>query len=158
LPIIYYGDEIGMGDNIWLPDRHGCRTPMQWDADKNGGFSAADETYLPVNGDYARLNVAAQEDDPVSFLNLTRFLIQTRQGQPALKMGQMEWVETEFKGVLAFRRYLDEDEGVLCVFNLTNQPQTFTLKRERLNLLATSDPHEKGTFTLAAYAVYWFQY
>ena len=50
-PIIYYGDEIGMGDNIWLPDRHGCRTPMQWDASQNAGFSAAEETYLPVQCD-----------------------------------------------------------------------------------------------------------
>jgi maltose alpha-D-glucosyltransferase/alpha-amylase len=106
---------------------------------------------------YQQVNVAAQEDDPDSYLNLTRFLIQTRQSQPALKTGEMEWVETEYKGVLAFRRYVDDDEGVLCVFNLTNQPQTFTLKRERLNLLAKSNPNESGTFTLAAYAVYWFQ-
>ncbi|MEZ4519916.1 MAG: alpha-amylase family glycosyl hydrolase [Chloroflexota bacterium] len=60
-PIIYYGDEIGMVDNIWLPDRHGCRTPMQWDDSKNAGFSDADSTYLSVNDGFEIRNVAAQE-------------------------------------------------------------------------------------------------
>ncbi|MCA9923226.1 MAG: hypothetical protein KC421_12680, partial [Anaerolineales bacterium] len=74
VPIIYYGDEIGMGDNIWLPDRHGCRTPMQWGNGRHAGFSAADKTYLPVNDDFEHNNVAAQESDPDSYLNRTRFL------------------------------------------------------------------------------------
>src|SRR5690606_26680066 len=71
-PIVYYGDEIGMGDNIWLDDRHGVRTPMQWSGEKNAGFSDAEETYLPVIDDeiygYEKVNVALQEKDPNSYL------------------------------------------------------------------------------------------
>ncbi|MCB8967183.1 MAG: maltose alpha-D-glucosyltransferase [Ardenticatenaceae bacterium] len=156
-PIIYYGDEIGMGDDIWLPDRHGCRTPMQWNAGKNAGFSLADETYLPLNADYEQVNVAAQERDPDSYLNMTRFLIQTRQSQTALRRGEMAWVETENTAVLAFRRHVNGKDGVLCVFNLSDQPQPFTLHRERVNMLAPSQPMLNGTLTLAPYEACWFQ-
>lgn len=123
-PIIYYGDEIGMGDNIWLPDRHGVRTPMQWSGEKHGGFSEADTTYQPAIADpvygYHRLNVVAQEADPDSYLAWTRFLIRTRQSQPPLRSGSLEWLETGDKGVLAFRRRESAGE-VICVFNLTDQ-------------------------------------
>lgn len=156
-PIIYYGDEIGLGDNIWLPDRNGCRTPMQWHAGKHGGFSDAAETYAPVNADYEQVNVAAQEDDPDSYLHLTRFLLRMRQSQPALRQGEFEWVETGNTAVLAFRRFLPDEEGVLGLFNLSAQPQPFTLKRERVNLLANSPQVLSGTLTLAPYAAYWFQ-
>lgn len=122
-PIIYYGDEIGMGDNIWLPDRHGCRTPMQWTAGQNAGFSEADSTYLPVIDSgpfaYTSVNVATQESDPDSYLNMTRFLISTRQSQSALRTGTLEWVETGDPAVLAYRRS-DGDGSVLCVFNLSD--------------------------------------
>ncbi|MCB9419481.1 MAG: maltose alpha-D-glucosyltransferase [Ardenticatenaceae bacterium] len=159
-PIIYYGDEIGMGDNIWFPDRHGCRTPMQWDAGKNAGFSDAKETYLPVLCDdaygYQQVNVVVQEDDPDSYLNLTRFLIQTRQRQSALKTGEMEWVETGNNSVLAFRRHIGK-EGVLCLFNLSNQPQTFTLKRERVDLLSKSQQALSGTLTIASRGAHWLK-
>jgi maltose alpha-D-glucosyltransferase/alpha-amylase len=156
-PIIYYGDEIGMGDNIWLPDRHGCRTPMQWNVGKHGGFSSANDTYLPVNDDYEQVNVAAQEADPESYLNLTRFLIQTRQGQPALKTGEMEWVETGNTAVLAFRRHINGRDGVLCVFNLSNHEQMFTLKRERVDVLSRPEIVMGETFTLPPYACHWFR-
>ncbi len=160
VPIIYYGDEIGMGDNIWLPDRHGCRTPMQWDASKNAGFSNADKTYLPVHTDeeygYQRVNVATQERDPESYLNLTRFLIQTRQGQPALRRGELAWVETGNPAVLAFRRFIPGDEGILCVFNLSDESQSFTLKREREDLLTRPNASASGVVSLAPYAAYWF--
>jgi maltose alpha-D-glucosyltransferase / alpha-amylase len=139
-PIIYYGDEIGMGENIWLPDRHGVRTPMQWDASQHAGFSEAATTYFPVHDEYKQVNVAAQEDDPDSYLNLTRFLLRVRQSQPALRRGEMAWVETGTKQVLAYRRFLaDRSEGVLCVFNLSDQAQTFALQRERQDLLANDD-------------------
>ncbi len=160
VPIIYYGDEIGMGDNIWLPDRHGCRTPMQWDASKNAGFSNADKTYLPVHTDeeygYQRVNVATQERDPESYLNLTRFLIQTRQGQPALRRGELAWVKTGNPAVLAFRRFIPGDEGILCVFNLSDESQSFTLKREREDLLTRPNASASGVVSLAPYAAYWF--
>lgn len=139
-PIIYYGDEIGMGDNIWLPDRHGLRTPMQWNGSKNGGFSAADETYFPVHDEYTRVNVAAQEDDPESFLNLTRFLLQVRQGQGALKNGRLQWIETGNKSVLAFIR-TDETETVLCVFNLSADMQFLRFDFPEFNLPATDLLH-----------------
>ena len=123
-PILYYGDEIGMGDNIWLPDRHGCRTPMQWSAGPHAGFSEAESTYMPVIDeppyDYRTLNVAAQEADPDSYLNLTRFLIAARQAQPALRAGALEWVETEDAAVLAFRRTTEGAPPVLCLFNLSD--------------------------------------
>ncbi len=160
-PIIYYGDEIGMSDNIWLPDRHGCRTPMQWNASQNAGFSTSEELYFPVNADYLRVNVAAQEDDPDSYLNQTRFLIHTRQNQPALRRGEMAWVEGgqesgKNTAVLAFRRYLpDEKEGVLCLFNLSDQPQTFTLNRARQDLLAGGQMMEAGEVQLRPFAAHW---
>jgi maltose alpha-D-glucosyltransferase/alpha-amylase len=123
-PIIYYGDEIGMGDNIWLPDRHGCRTPMQWSDAPNGGFSDAAETYLPVIDDpvygYQRVNVAAQENDPTSFLAQTRALVAARQSQPALQQGELEFVAAGGTAVLAFWRILGENR-VLCVYNLSGE-------------------------------------
>lgn len=153
-PIIYYGDEIGIGDNIWLPDRHGCRTPMQWDGSKNAGFSDADETYFPVNAEYPQVNVAVQERDPASYLNLMRSLIWTRQSQPALRRGEMAWVETDSREVLAYRRFLpDEKGGVLCLFNLSDRPQTFTLHRERLDLL--SGEKMVGKVGLRPFAAHW---
>ena len=116
-----------MGDNIWLPDRHGCRTPMQWSADKNAGFSDAARTYLPVIDEppysYRDLNVAAQENDPDSILALTRFLLATRQAQPALRAGALEWVETDDPAVLAFRRTTEGAPPVLCLFNLSDSPR-----------------------------------
>ena len=140
-PILYYGDEIGMGDNIWLPDRHGCRTPMQWSAEKNAGFSDADTTYMPVIDEapfsYREINVAAQEADPHSFLNWTRYLIRARQAQPALRSGTLEWVETGDVAVLAFRRRDGGDE-VLCVFNLsdTARPSGITPNGDLRDLLS----------------------
>lgn len=123
-PILYYGDEIGMGDNIWLPDRHGVRTPMQWTSGRNAGFSSAPATYLPVIDDpvygYQQVNVAAQEQQPDSYLAWTRRLVETRQGQNALRHGDMTWVETGDTAVLAFERRSDT-ESVLCVFNLTDE-------------------------------------
>jgi maltose alpha-D-glucosyltransferase / alpha-amylase len=158
-PIIYYGDEIGMGENIWLPDRHGCRTPMQWDGSKNAGFSDADETYFPVHAEYPQVNVAAQEAAPDSYLNLIRSLVRARQSQPALRRGEMAWVEAGqgsggSKEILAYRRFLpDEGEGVLCLFNLSDQPQTFTLNRERQDLL--SGEKMVGEVGLRPFAAHW---
>ena len=93
-PVLYYGDEIGMGDNIWLPDRNGVRTPMQWDVSENGGFSqaAARQLYVPlIEGgefDYRRVNVAQQENDPKSLLNWTRQALRIRSEHPAFGFGQ----------------------------------------------------------------------
>jgi maltose alpha-D-glucosyltransferase/alpha-amylase len=133
-PIIYYGDEIGMGDNIWLPDRHGCRTPMQWTAGKNAGFSLASETYLPVIDDeefgYQRVNVDQQENDPDSYLWASRFLLQARRKQPALQRGEMELIPTDNPSILAYWRFSEETDGIdrlLCLYNLSNQQQSISL-------------------------------
>ena len=107
-PIVYYGDEIGMGDNIWLDDRDGVRTPMQWAAAPHAGFTTGDKTYLPVIEqapyDYRQVNVAAQENDPDSYLAWMRFLVAARQSQPSLRSGAREWVETGDVAVLAYWR------------------------------------------------------
>jgi maltose alpha-D-glucosyltransferase/alpha-amylase len=164
-PILYYGDEIGMGDNIWLPDRHGCRTPMQWSDEKNAGFSEADETYLPVIDSeefgYEKVNVAAQEGDPDSYLAWTRFLVQTRQSQPALRQrGEMTWVETGNEAVLAYRRSNGEEE-VLCLYNLSDQPQPLNFPRPEgvIDLLSRdSEPFpDHGVVTLQPYAAHWLK-
>jgi maltose alpha-D-glucosyltransferase/alpha-amylase len=152
-PIIYYGDEIGMGDNIWLPDRNGVRTPMQWTNKKNGGFSSADKTYLPLIEDetygYQRLNVAAQEEDPESILTWTRFLIHTRQNQPSLRAGDFEWVETDNTAVMAFKRTVDTSE-IVCLFNLTgiDQEIEIDLASEWVDLLAHKQTIERRATTL----------
>ncbi len=168
-PIVYYGDEIGMGDNIWLPDRHGCRTPMQWDDGPNAGFSTAAETYLPVNDDpvfgYEQVNVAAQEADPQSYLWATRFLLKARGQRSALQRGALDFLHTESPAVLAFWRVADDDR-LLCVFNLSEQPQNLSLDlsglsgRVLVDLLHEGDPWRIGAMPLVLnlrpYAAHWF--
>ena len=123
-PIIYYGDEIGMGDNIELPDRNGVRTPMQWHGGENAGFSEAAKArlYAPVidEGDYAFLevNVAAQEQDPDSLLNWMRNLIKTREQHPALGQGRFELLRPENTAILPFLNQSEEDI-VLALHNLS---------------------------------------
>ena len=99
---------------------------MQWHSGKNAGFSDAEETYLPVIDDevygYQKVNVAVQEADPDSYLNWTRFLVKTRQGEKGLRAGDFAWVETGNTAVLAFKRFTEDGE-VLCLFNLSDQEQ-----------------------------------
>jgi maltose alpha-D-glucosyltransferase/alpha-amylase len=163
-PIVYYGDEIGMGDNIWLPDRHGVRTPMQWSAAPNAGFSTAAQTYLPVIDDpvfgYRAVNVEAQENDPGSYLALTRHLIGARRERPALRGGAMSWVETGDAAVLAFARSEGKDD-VLCVFNLSDAPRSlgFPLPHDRVDVLARAGSrYGRGTIpVLEPYAALWLR-
>jgi maltose alpha-D-glucosyltransferase/alpha-amylase len=155
-PIVYYGDEIGMRDNIWLPDRHGVRTPMQWTADPQAGFSDNPETYFPIHDDYEEANVEAQEDDPDSYLNWTRFLIQTRQAQPALRHGDFAFVETGNTAVLAYKRSGEEQE-ILCVFNLSSGTQPIGMQWEgkRVDLLSREGESLTADAMLAPYAAHW---
>jgi len=127
-PIIYYGDELGMGDNIYLGDRNGVRTPMQWSADRNAGFSEADTAalYSPLIVDppygYHTVNVAAQERVPTSLLRWMRRLIAVRQSYQAFGRGTWEPVDAANRRVLVFlRRY--RDEQILCVNNLSRFAQ-----------------------------------
>jgi len=131
-PVVYYGDEIGMGDNIYLGDRNGVRTPMQWSDDKNAGFSEADAAalYSPVIVDppygYHTINVDAQERTPTSLLRWMRRLIGVRKAQKAFGRGTQEFLHPTNKRVLVFlRRY--QNEVVLCVNNLSRYAQPVEL-------------------------------
>jgi maltose alpha-D-glucosyltransferase/alpha-amylase len=130
-PIVYYGDEIGMGDNIGLPDRDGVRTPMQWDSSSSAGFSQAKALYSPVIDtppyDYRQVNVAAQQDDAGSLWNTIRKMIHMHKAQPALGEGGLGWIKGGNENILAFTR-TDEQETLLCVHNLTGQKQQVSLE------------------------------
>ncbi len=135
-PVLYYGDEIGMGDNIYLGDRDGVRTPMQWNADRNAGFSAADPQalYLPTILDpvygYQALNVEAQMRSSSSLLNWTRKIIHVRKEHPVFGMGSYEELGSSNPSVLAFVREFGDDK-VLCVNNLSRFPQPVELDLRR---------------------------
>jgi maltose alpha-D-glucosyltransferase / alpha-amylase len=136
-PIIYYGDEIGMGDNIYLGDRNGVRTPMQWSADRNAGFSSATPSrlYSPVIMDpvwgYEAVNVEAQQSDPSSLLNWMRNMIALRKLFQVFGRGTMEFLNPSNRKVLAYlRRY--EDQQVLCVANLSRFAQPVDLELAEL--------------------------
>jgi maltose alpha-D-glucosyltransferase/alpha-amylase len=135
-PVLYYGDEIGMGDNIYLGDRDGVRTPMQWNPDRNAGFSLADpqKLYLPLILDpvygYQALNVDAQMRSATSLLNWTRKLIGIRKQHPVFGMGTYEELGSSNPSVLAFVREFGDDV-VLCVNNLSRFPQPVELDLRR---------------------------
>ncbi len=127
-PFLYYGDEIGMGDNIYLGDRDGVRTPMQWTADRNAGFSQADfaRLYFPVIMDpvygYQAVNIDAQQRYDTSLLNWMREMIHLRKRHPVFGRGNIRLLKPENRKIFAFTRtYLDET--VLCVFNLSQSAQ-----------------------------------
>ena len=127
-PIIYYGDEIGMGDNVYLGDRNGVRTPMQWTGDRNAGFSRADTARLysppivdPVYG-YQAVNVEAQERLPGSLLNWMKRLIGVRKSRRVFGRGTIEFLRPANRAVLAYLRALD-GETILCVANLSRFAQ-----------------------------------
>ncbi|MBW6519518.1 MAG: maltose alpha-D-glucosyltransferase [Desulfoarculaceae bacterium] len=137
-PIIYYGDEIGMGDNIFLGDRNGVRTPMQWSTDRNAGFSKADAAslYLPVILDpvygYMAINVEGQERDPSSLLQFMRRMIKLRRQHKAFGRGSLQFLRPENRKVLVYlRRY--KSEVILAVANLSRfvQPAELDLSEFR---------------------------
>ncbi|HET7728952.1 MAG TPA: maltose alpha-D-glucosyltransferase [Usitatibacter sp.] len=137
-PILYYGDEIGMGDNIYLGDRNGVRTPMQWSPDRNAGFSRADpqRLYLPPIMDavygYEAVNVEAQQRSASSLLHWTRRLIATRRRFKAFGRGTMTFLHPGNRKVLAFIRE-HEDEAILCVANLSRVPQAVELDLQKFD-------------------------
>jgi maltose alpha-D-glucosyltransferase/alpha-amylase len=131
-PILYYGDEIGMGDNIYLNDRDGVRTPMQWSVDRNGGFSRANPARLflapimdPVYG-FASVNVEAQSSSPSSLINWLRKLIAVRQGHRVFGRGTLKFLMPANRKVIAYVREY-EGEVVVCVANLSRVPQQAAL-------------------------------
>jgi maltose alpha-D-glucosyltransferase/alpha-amylase len=131
-PVIYYGDEIGMGDNIFLGDRNGVRTPMQWSGDRNAGFSDANRQrlYLPVITDpeyhYETVNVETQAQNPHSLLSWMKRVIALRKRHRAFGRGTLELLRPENRKILAFvRRY--ESEQILVIANLSRFLQTVEL-------------------------------
>jgi maltose alpha-D-glucosyltransferase / alpha-amylase len=171
-PIIYYGDEIGMGDNIYLGDRNGVRTPMQWTPDRNGGFSRADPARLyaplimdPVYG-YEAVNVEAQSRSLSSLLNATKRLISVRKSTPAFGRGSMTFIRPVNRSVLAYIRQY-EGEAILCVANLSRSAQATELDlaafRERvpIEMLGRTRFPPIGELPymimLAPYGFYWFK-
>ncbi|MDU0459574.1 MAG: maltose alpha-D-glucosyltransferase [Geobacteraceae bacterium] len=131
-PIIYYGDEIGMGDNIFLGDRNGVRTPMQWSPDRNAGFSRADpqRLYLPPIMDpvygYEAVNVEAQTRDHSSLLNWMRRMLAVRKGSKAFGRGRLSFLNPGNRKILAYLREYN-DETILCVANLGRSAQPVEL-------------------------------
>jgi maltose alpha-D-glucosyltransferase/alpha-amylase len=171
-PIIYYGDEIGMGDNIYLGDRNGVRTPMQWTPDRNGGFSRCDPArlYLPMIMDpvygYEAVNVEAQSRSLGSLLSWTKRLISVRKSSKVFGRGSLSFIRPANRSVLVYVRQYD-NEVVLCVANLSRSAQAAEIDlspwrgRVPLELLGrTSFPTIKSDpylITLPPYGFYWFQ-
>jgi maltose alpha-D-glucosyltransferase / alpha-amylase len=171
-PIIYYGDEIGMGDNIYLGDRNGVRTPMQWTPDRNGGFSRADPARLyappimdPIYG-YEAVNVEAQSRSLSSLLSTTKKLISVRKSTLAFGRGSMTFVRPDNRAVLAYVREY-KGEVILCVANLSRAAQATELDlspwKERIpfEMLGRTRFPAIGELpymiTLTPYGFYWFQ-
>src|SRR5574341_939249 len=171
-PVIYYGDEIGMGDNIYLGDRNGVRTPMQWSPDRNAGFSRADPQRLflppimdPIYG-FEVVNVEAQMRDPASQLNWMKRMLATCKTSAAFGRGRLTFLPPGNRKVLAYLREY-QDEVILCVANLARSAQPVELDLKRFTgrvpvemLGRTSFPPIGERFyllTLPAYAFYWFR-
>ncbi|MDT0327782.1 maltose alpha-D-glucosyltransferase [Nocardiopsis lambiniae] len=171
-PVLYYGDEIGMGDNIWLGDRDAVRTPMQWSSDRNAGFSTGDpgRLYLPLILDpvygYQAVNVEAQRANPGSLLHWTRRMIQIRKRHPVFGTGAFTELNATNPSVLAFIREHGDDR-MLCVNNLSKYPQPVELDLSRY---AGVNPVEcvggvrfpaigelPYLLTLPGHGFYWFQ-
>jgi maltose alpha-D-glucosyltransferase/alpha-amylase len=175
-PVLYYGDEIGMGDNIWLGDRDGVRTPMQWTPDRNAGFSAGDpgRLYLPLLQDpitgFQVVNVEAQTANPSSLLHWTRHILATRRRHAAFGLGDYEEMVATNPAVLAYVRHWRGPDGsddlVLCVNNLSRftQPVELDLSRwaghrmvELLGGVRFPDPQRSAyLLSLPGRGFYWF--
>ncbi|SFK00942.1 maltose alpha-D-glucosyltransferase [Methylocapsa palsarum] len=171
-PVLYYGDEIGMGDNIYLSDRDGVRTPMQWSVDRNGGFSRADPARLfqapiqdPVYG-FAAVNVEAQLASPSSLLTWMRRMIAVRRSHLAFGRGGLRFLYPLNRKVLAYLREFDA-ERILCVVNISRAPQPVELDLAEfagatpVELTAGSlfppIAVEPYVLTLPAYGFFWFR-
>ncbi|MGH3543517.1 MAG: alpha-glucosidase C-terminal domain-containing protein, partial [Mycobacterium sp.] len=171
-PLLYYGDEIGMGDVIWLGDRDGVRTPMQWTPDRNAGFSTANpgRLYLPPSQDpvygYQSVNVEAQRDTSTSLLNWTRTMLAVRRRHDAFAIGTFEEMGGSNPSVLAYARET-EDDVVLCVNNLSRFPQPIELNLQQWNGYIPIELTGQVEFpsignlpyllTLPGHGFYWFQ-
>ncbi|WP_237774425.1 maltose alpha-D-glucosyltransferase [Actinosynnema sp. ALI-1.44] len=179
-PVLYYGDEIGMGDNIWLGDRDGVRTPMQWTPDRNAGFSHCDPNRIsmpviadPVYG-YQAINVESQLCNTSSLLHWTHRMIEVRKAHPAFGLGYFHELGSSNASVLAYLRYLPanpehgfEEDLIVCVHNLSRWPQPVELDLSdfvgRMPIELTGGRRfpkigdQPYQLTLPGYAFLWFQ-
>lgn len=171
-PILYYGDEIGMGDNIYLGDRNGVRTPMQWSPDRNAGFSTADpqQLYLPPVMDpvygYEAVNVEAQSREMSSLLNWTRRMIAVRKSSQVFGRGELSLLSPGNRHVLAYLREY-EGETILCVANLAGNAQPVELDLSRFSGRIPVEMMGRSTFppigelpyflTLDGHGFFWFR-
>jgi maltose alpha-D-glucosyltransferase / alpha-amylase len=171
-PVIRYGDEIGMGDNLQLPERNCARTPMQWSTEPNAGFTKNARPVLPIidKGAYAfqHVNVAAQRRDPNSFLNWMERIIRMRKEVPEIGWGDFSFVSTRTREVLAIR-YDWRNNSVLCVHNLSPEPREvrFSLSGQNdkscvlVNLLSEEHSHpetdSRHCILLEPYGYRWFR-
>ena len=171
-PIVYYGDEIAMGDNIYLGDRDGVRTPMQWNSDRNAGFSQAEfaQLYLPLLLDsvygYQALNVESQQRNPNSFLQWFRRLLAVRKQHPVFGLGSMDLLNPENPAIFPYVRSWGDDI-VLCVNNLSARAQAAELDlsafegKYPIELLGGERFPRIGELpyllTFAPHGFYWFQ-
>ncbi|MGF1610875.1 MAG: maltose alpha-D-glucosyltransferase [Kiloniellales bacterium] len=170
-PVLYYGDEIGMGDNYYLGDRDGVRTPMQWSADRNGGFSRANpqQLYLPPIMDpvygFQSINVEAQENDPSSLLNWMRRMLAVRAQHQAFGRGEIYFLYPSNRKILAYvRKY--ESEQLLCAANLSRSAQAVELDLSAFQGAVPVELASRTAFppigelpyllTLPGYGFYWF--
>lgn len=179
-PFLYYGDEIGMGDNIWLPDRDSSRTPMQWSPDRNAGFSTADsgKLFLPIVQSlvyhYSLINVESQLAHSGSLLHWLRQIIHLRKEHPAFSLGNLQVCDANHESVLAFVRsypgspaqHTDSAERILCIFNVAHTPVSVTITDAGLAGNTVKDIFGGCTFpsfcddgtltvTLGAHGFYW---
>jgi maltose alpha-D-glucosyltransferase/alpha-amylase len=171
-PIVYYGDELGMGDNIYLGDRDGVRTPMQWTGDRNAGFSTADfaQLYLPPLLDpvygYQALNVEAELRDQHSFLQWFRRMLAVRKEHPLFGLGSFTPLHPANAAIFAYVRTLGEDR-ILCVNNLSNRAQAAELDLSEYEGMYPVEMLGRERFprigelpyllTFGAHSFYWFQ-
>jgi maltose alpha-D-glucosyltransferase/alpha-amylase len=169
-PIIRYGDELGMGDDLSLPERNCARTPMQWSTEANGGFSRARRPILPVISDgpygYVKVNAASQRRDPESFLNWTERMIRMRKEVPEFGWGDYSVVDVKQPGILALR-YDWRNNGVLAVHNLRDEAVQIELGLDRgrgmtLTNLLTGDHSEANArgrhrIVMEPYGYHWYR-
>jgi maltose alpha-D-glucosyltransferase/alpha-amylase len=171
-PIVYYGDEIGMGDNFFIGDRNGVRTPMQWSPDRNAGFSRADpqRLYLPPIMDavygYQSTNVEAQSRDPSSLLSWTKRMLAVRKASRAFGRGTRKFLQPGNRKILAYLRE-SGDDTILCVANLSRSAQPAELNLSAYKGRVPVEMLGKTTFppigelpyflTLSGHGFYWFR-
>ncbi len=171
-PILYYGDEIGMGDNVFIGDRNGVRTPMQWSPDRNAGFSRSDpqQLYLPPIMDpiygYQSINVEAQIRDPSSLLSWTKRMLAVRKTSQAFGRGLRRFLKPGNRKILAYLREY-RDDTILCVANLSRSAQPVELNlapfkgRVPVEMLGRTAFPPIGDLpyllTISAYGFYWFR-